>query len=249
MGSPELSIVIPAYNEETVIARTVEEIAAALTASGTAHEIIVVDDGSRDRTAEIVETLSRRLPAVRLVRSGHQGKGGAVRQGVLAARGRYLLFMDADHSTRIETWEQCLPWLQQGYELVIGSRKMRGATITVKQSLLRRFLGQGFTWLTNVLLPVQVTDVTCGFKAFRTDAAQAICRRQRIGGWGFDAELLFIARRRGYRIKELPIVWRNDATTNVRLARDTLHSFVELMRIRLGTRRGWYDDLASTDGG
>lgn len=237
-----LSVVIPAYNEAAVIAGTVEAVTRYLRAAGVTHEVLIVDDGSTDRTAEIVEGLATTQPGIRVVRSDHRGKGGAVRHGVLAATGRYLLFMDADHSTRIETWEQFAPSLRDGYELVIGSRKMPGATITVRQTLLRRLMGKGFTWLTNVMLPVRVTDVTCGFKCFRTEVVQAIARLQRIEGWGFDAELLFLARRTGCRVKELPVVWRNDATTNVRLARDTLRSLTELLRIRLGAWRGWYGE-------
>ncbi len=242
MPNPELSVVIPAYNEAAVIAPTLEAIDAYLTRAQLTHEIIVVDDGSLDRTVAVVRGLSGTQPALRLLDAPHQGKGAAIKQGVLAATGRYLLFLDADHSTRIEEIQKCLPWLRQGCEVVIGSRKMPGAVIRVHQPPLRELMGRGFTWVSNALLGVRVTDFTCGFKCFQTGVAQRLFRLQRIGGWGFDAEVLFLAKRGGYRIKEVPVAWANDPGTKVRLLRDTVGSFLELLQIRLGDWRGWYQD-------
>lgn len=240
MANPELSIIIPAYNEEAVIASTVEDVATYVTTSQIPYEIVVIDDGSTDRTVDVVQGVMRRHRTVRLLQSNHLGKGGAVKHGMLEARGEHLLFMDADHSTHIREWGKCAPWLRDGYDIVIGSRKMRGADIRVRQPLLREAMGKVFTWLTNAVLATGVTDVTCGFKVFQARAAREVFRRQRLEGWGFDAEILFVARRLGYRIKEVPVVWRNDETTKVRLVQDTIRSFTELLEIRLGAWRGWY---------
>ena len=238
--SDHLSVVIPAYNEAAVIGSTLESVVSSLTAGGVSHEILVVDDGSTDATASLVRQAAERRPQIRLLASGHQGKGGAVKHGVLAATGRYVLFLDADYSTRIEEWEKLRPWLTKGYEVVIGSRRMGGAEIVRRQSSLRRFLGSGFLWLTNAMLSIGVTDVTCGFKAFDTDVARTLFERQRLNGWGFDAEVLFLARRFGYRVKEVPVVWRNDATSNVRLWKDIVRSGLELVEIRCHALRGHY---------
>ncbi len=242
MGRPELSIVIPAYNEEGTIRHTLEAVAGYLEAAGLTHEVIVVDDGSTDRTAEIVEAAAASMASVRLLPAPHEGKGGAVQRGILASQGRRVLFMDADHSTPIEEWGKCLPWLQDGYEVVIGSRKVPEADVRVRQPFLRELMGKGFTWLTNAMLGTRATDITCGFKGFQAEAARRIFRLQRMKGWGFDAEILFIARRLGYRMKEVPVIWINDSSTKVRLVRDTLGSFTELVQIRLGGWRGHYSD-------
>ena len=240
MSAVRLSVVIPAYNEAAVIRQTLREVAAYLDAAGLTHEIVVVDDGSTDGTVAVVRELESRLPSLRLIQASHQGKGGAVKQGALEATGEAVLFMDADHSTRIEELQNYLPWLEDGFEVVIGSRKMPGAEVRVHQPPMREAMGRVFTWLTNRLLGTRVTDITCGFKCFTAEAAAEIFRLQRIAGWGFDAEILFIARRRGYRIKEVPVVWTDDATTKVRLLHDTLRSLSELVSIRAGAWRGWY---------
>jgi dolichyl-phosphate beta-glucosyltransferase len=240
MAEPRLSVVIPAYNEAAVIRRTLMEIQTFLAAAAIDHEIVVVDDGSTDDTVAIVRGLVATTPSIRLLQSGHRGKGAAVKQGMLAVRGTYRLFLDADHSTRIQEWRKCAPWLEDGFEVVIGSRKMAGAVISVRQSRLRESMGKTFTWLTNALLPVRVSDITCGFKCFQAQAARDIFTLQRLEGWGFDAEILFIARRRGYRLKEVPVVWADDASTKVKLLRDAWRSFTELLQIRLGSWRGWY---------
>lgn len=233
-------MIIPAYNEETVIGGTLEAVARYLTELPITHELIVVDDGSTDRTVTVVRELMERMPSIRLLQSAHAGKGGAVKRGVLEAQGNHVLFMDADHSTPIQEWKKCAPWLRDDYEVVIGSRKMPGADVEIRQPPLREAMGKVFTWLTNVVLATRVTDITCGFKSFQAEAARQIFQLQRVQGWGFDAEILFIARRRGYRIKEVPVVWRNDATTKVRLLTDAARSFKELVQIRLGAWRGWY---------
>lgn len=236
----EVSVVIPAYNEEAVIRSTVEDVDRYFSERRVTHEIVVVDDGSTDRTVELVRDAARRIPGVRLLASRHAGKGQAVKQGMLGAAGSQILFMDADSSTRIQEWGKFSPWIRDGYEVVIGSRKMPGAMVTRHQPPLREAMGKVFTWLTNTLLAARVTDITCGFKCFRADAARDLFALQRMDGWGFDAEILFLARRSGYRIKEVPVVWADDASTKVRLVSDAMRSLKELMQIRLGAWRGWY---------
>ncbi len=237
---PQLSVVIPVYNEADVLRQTVREVAAYLTASQLAHEILLVDDGSTDGTPAIARQLARDLPGVRLIQASHQGKGAAVKRGALDAVGAWVLFMDADHSTRIEELRKCLPGLTDGFEVVIGSRKIPGADVRVHQPALREAMGKVFTWLTNTLLGTRVSDITCGFKCFQADAARRIFSLQRLTGWGFDAEILFIARRLGLRITEVPVVWQDHASTKVRLVKDAVGSCLELVRIRLGAWRGHY---------
>ena len=237
---PELSVVIPAYNEAVSLPQTVRAIARFLTESKVSHEIIVADDGSTDRTIEVVEALQKSIPGLRLLQAEHRGKGSAVRRGILDARGRAILFLDADHSTRIEEWRKFSPWLAEGYDVVIGSRKISGAQVHRHQPFLRETMGKVFTWLTNTLLGAHLTDITCGFKGFQREAARRIFSLQRIDGWGFDAEILFIARHSGYRIKEIPVVWTDDATTKVHLLKDAVRSLGELFQIRAGSWLGWY---------
>jgi glycosyltransferase involved in cell wall biosynthesis len=239
MRAPALSVVIPAYNEEAGIALAVETVHAYLAGIDVAHEIVVVDDGSRDATAAIVTALARDLP-VRLLAGRHRGKGAAVKLGMLEARGDAVLFMDADLSTPITEWPKFAPWLREGYDVVIGSRKMPGADVRVRQPPLREALGRGFTWLSNVLLGSSVSDITCGFKCYARTAAQRVFALQRLDGWGFDAENLFVAKRLGMRIKQVPVVWTDDTSTKVRLGRDVLRSLLDLCTIRLGSWRGHY---------
>jgi glycosyltransferase involved in cell wall biosynthesis len=239
MRAPALSVVIPAYNEEAGVALAVETVHAYLAGIDVAHEIVVVDDGSRDATAAIVTALARDLP-VRLLAGRHRGKGAAVKLGMLEARGDAVLFMDADLSTPITEWPKFAPWLREGYDIVIGSRKMPGADVRVRQPPLREALGRGFTWLSNVLLGSSVSDITCGFKCYARTAAQRVFALQRLDGWGFDAENLFVAKRLGMRIKQVPVVWTDDTSTKVRLGRDVLRSLLDLCTIRLGSWRGHY---------
>ncbi len=241
-----LSVIIPAYNEEAVIAPTVTAVRAYLRSRGAAFEIIAVDDGSADGTARVARELAAGIPELRVVELPHRGKGHAVRRGMLEATGAYRLFMDADHSTDISECEKFLPWLGRGYDAVIASRKMRGAMITKRQPLLRELMGKGFTSLTNVMLTGSVTDITCGFKCFTKQAAEQVFGLQRIDGWGFDAEILYLARRCGCRVKEVPVVWRDDPSSRVRLLSDTVRSVQELVAIRLWAWRGLY--RAGADG-
>ncbi|MBI2871172.1 MAG: glycosyltransferase family 2 protein [Candidatus Omnitrophica bacterium] len=230
----EVSVVIPAYNEEKNIYRALKEIGAYFGGKGTRAEYIVVDDGSRDGTLEESRKAARALGLpVSILESAHEGKGSAVRRGMLQARGERVLFCDADMATPIEEFEKFERVLDTGADVVIGSRKTRGAQILKRQPILREWLGRGFTAITNLLLGVRVSDVTCGFKCFQRHAIQPLFSRQRLSDWSFDAEILYLAARMGFKVREVPVRWRDSGVTHVRLMRDIVGSLVGLVKIRI----------------
>lgn len=238
-AAPLLSLVVPVYNEvgrfEATLPRIVE-FAAGLPAV----ELLVVDDGSADGTAEV----ARRLLGPgggRVVTEPHRGKGGAVRAGMLAARGRYRLFMDVDLATPLEFVAPCLAILESGADVVIGSRRVAASAIEQHQPLLRELLGRGYSSLSRAISGVHVTDFTCGFKGFTAAAADAIFSRTRVTNWSFDTELLFIASALRLRIDELPVRWRDDARTKVRLGRDVVGSLAGLLAMRVNRAAGRYN--------
>jgi dolichyl-phosphate beta-glucosyltransferase len=235
-----LSLVIPAYNEEKRIGSSLAQIIAYFQRNGYSYELIVVDDGSTDRTVEVVRELMAEEENARLLYAKHSGKGSAVRKGILSAKGQYVFFTDADLSTPITELTKFLEQLNQGYKVVIGSRKIAGANVEVHQSWLRESMGKVFTWLTNVILTKNISDVTCGFKGFNRSVAQEVFSRQQINDWSFDAEILFLAQKYGYSIKEVPVRWRNDPATKVNLFEDTVRSFLGLLKIRAKDLRGKY---------
>jgi dolichyl-phosphate beta-glucosyltransferase len=243
MGSeqPHLSIVIPMYNETQRIGETIPPLLAYFADQTFTYEFVVVDDGSTDNTSELARDLFSGAPRVRvLAKKPNRGKGSAVKAGMLAAEGKYVLFMDADLSTPPSELEKFWEWVEQGYDVVIGSRKMSGANITRHQPVWRENLGKVFTWLTNTLATRGISDVTCGFKLFTRGAAQSLFSRSRIRDWSFDAEVLFIAQRQGYRIKEVPVTWHDKPGTKVRIVRDAVNALRGLAKIRLNSMRGLY---------
>jgi Glycosyltransferases involved in cell wall biogenesis len=245
MSGKEISItiVIPAYNEEKRIRPTLINVADYLLRKNIVWEIIVVDDGSSDNTVAVVEGLSSSRPHMAVLRlDKNSGKGKAVREGMLKGKGSYLLFMDADSSTCIEELEKFLPFIEEGRDVIIGTRKKLGAEIIEHQSFLREFFGKGFTWFSNILTGVSVSDFTCGFKCFSEKAAKLIFQKAILNGWSFDAEVLFIARRSGYDIYEVPVKWKNDRSSKVRLMRDIVNSFKGLIRIKINAAKGLYED-------
>lgn len=241
-----LSVVIPVFNEEARLRETLATVAGHLAALAKArplggHEIVVSDDGSRDRSVAIAQELAATLP-LRLLDGGvNRGKGAAVRAGMLAAAGDPVLFFDADLSTPLDTIAPFLDALAGGADVVIGTRKHRGATIVRPQPWHRVKLGLAYTRLTNGLLGLDFSDFTCGFKAFRASAAQAIFRRQRLDRWSFDAEILFLARRLGLRVVEIPVTWADRPDSRVRVGSAVWKSFLELLEIRRRASRGDYD--------
>jgi glycosyltransferase involved in cell wall biosynthesis len=241
-----LSVVIPAWNEERRIGPALERSVETLRRLAPRHEILVVDDGSRDRTLEAAREAARAAHAFRGLRNEvNLGKGGAVRRGMLEAAGDHILFCDADESTPMATLERFLPALARREAVLIGTRKNRQALVARHQPWHRETMGKAFTLLAQVLVGVAVTDFTCGFKVFRQDAARQIFARQTLRNWSFDAEILFLARHLGYAIREVPVTWSNDEDTRVRLLRDTAGSLHGLLHIAWRRARGAYGPARS----
>ncbi len=241
-SAPVLSVVIPAYNEARRIPATLQAIADHFTAASYAVEMLVVDDGSSDDTAAAVRALAPSLALpLRLLRyAPNRGKGFALKVGFAASRGTRILFSDADLSTPIVEADRLLAELDRGADLVIGSRKNAKAQIDVHQPWLRETLGKGFTMLVRMLV-ADVTDATCGFKAYRGDVGRDLFSRMRVFDWSFDAELLWIAKQRGLRLSEVPVRWSDQVGTKVDLRRDVLRSLQGIARIRWYAARGRYE--------
>lgn len=211
-----LSVIIPAYNEEKRIGRTLEAIDKFLRDKNYPYEIIVVEAGSSDKTAELVQNYAKSIPNLRFMKA-QSGifKGNKVKEGMLAAKGKYRLFTDADNATPIEEAEKLLPFFEQGYEVVIGSRAVDRALIKVHQPFYREFLGCVGNTLIQTLAVPGIKDTQCGFKCFTAKAAEDIFSRLTIMGWGFDIEVLVLANLKKYGIKEVPVVWINDPNSTV----------------------------------
>jgi len=241
-GAIWLSLVVPAFDEAERLAEPLRAISDYLQQQPYSSEIVIVDDGSTDATFEIACSTAAELPTpVRVLRYRHNaGKGHALKLGFAAARGQRILFTDADLSTPIHETERLLESLEQGCDFAIGSRKMPGAEIRVHQPLYREWMGKVFTQLVRLSI-ADVSDATCGFKAFRGDVGRDIFSRLRIYDWSFDAELFWIAERRGYRHAELAVRWTDQAGTSVKLWRDVVTTLIGLVRIRLYALRGVYD--------
>ena len=228
-----LSVVIPAFNEAERIVKTLRSADAYLQKQSHTYEIIVVDDGSRDRTASVVRELAKTISNVKLLQfERNKGKGWAVREGMLYANGRYRLFMDADGSTDIAHWDLARQALDDGADVVVGSRHIQGSQIQVPQTSHREALGYLFRTMVRVLFRIPIYDTQNGFKAFGAEAAERIFRRQRVAGWAFDVEILSIARRLEYALVEVPVTWIDDIRSRMTL-RAMPRMLVDLLRIRL----------------
>lgn len=241
MSAPDLSIVVPVYDEARVLEHSLGVLVRSLEGLGTSFEIVAVNDGSGDGSGAILARAAGRDRRLRIeTHPLNRGKGAAVRTGVLAASGARILFMDADLSTPIEEVPRFLAALDAGYDVVIGNRRAPGSKITRHQPWIRETLGKGFTILTRTLLAPGVHDFTCGFKAFRRDAARAIFSRITKTGWAFDAELVVIARVQGLRLAQVPVSWHHEDDTKVRLLGAVAGSLVELASIAWGRASGRY---------
>ncbi len=247
-----LSVVVPAYNEEGNIRRgALQQVADYLSRREYASELIVVDDGSEDATAALAEEAARRGPFVSLRRSEHGGKAHAVTDGVMAARGTYVFFTDMDQSTPIRFVEDGLRELQAGNDVVIASRWLKGAS-RLGEPPLRAVSGRVFALLVRVLLLPDIRDSQCGFKGFRRDVARELFGNMMVFGaspqtatgpmvTAFDVELLVMAKKRGYRIKEIPVTWRHVATRRVSLSREAYRMSRDVAHVWLNKWRGKYD--------
>lgn len=232
------SIVIPAYDEGARLGATLEKVLAYVREQRwiAEVEVIVVNDGSRDDTAEVVREFAAKHPVVRLVENpGNRGKGYAVRNGMLNARGEVIVFSDADLSSPIEEMPKLLAALASAADIAIGSRWLRAELQTRRQSLHRQLFGRVFNLLLRITLGLQFKDTQCGFKAFTRRAAHAILPLQRIDRWGFDPEILFLARKFGFRVEEVPVLWGHSGDTRIHPVVDGARMFWEMLRIR------WYD--------
>jgi dolichyl-phosphate beta-glucosyltransferase len=232
----KLSIVIPAFNEADNLPGTLDTLLRFFNQKAIDFEVIVVNDGSTDGTRNVVEQYSEAYKPILMVNhSLNRGKGYAVKRGVQKATGDLILFSDADLSTPIEEYANLKAYIDRGYDIAIGSRRIRGADIKVPQPLYRRCLGRGFGLLADMFAVRGVKDTQCGFKLFKHDIAKSIFALQEIEGFAFDVEVLFLAKRLyNARIKEVPVTWVNSAATSkVDAARDTFRMFRDLIKIRL----------------
>jgi len=245
-GSPgatlELSIIIPAYNEEARILPTLQAIAAFLHASRIPAEVLVVDDGSTDGTAQCVEEMARSFPLLRLVRNGgNRGKGYSIRHGFAESRGHRVLLTDADLSTPIEEINKLFPYLvDRGYGGAIGSRAVDQSTVEVPQGWLRRSMGKIFNRLVRMLTGLPFRDTQCGFKLLDREAFLPIFGMARVDRFSYDVEILMLAGRRGIGVAEVPVIWRNSPQSKVRFARDSLQMLGDTLRIAIREWTGGY---------
>jgi len=249
---PFLSLVVPAYNEEQRLPVTLERVLAYLDGQDYSYEVIVVDDGSDDNTVDVIRPLLDKYSQLRLVENDHRGKGYTVRTGMLAARGEQVIFTDADLATPIEEIDKMLPFLQDGYDVVIGSREGLGAE-RHGEPFHRHLMGRVFNLMVRLVAVGNFQDTQCGFKGFRREAAHEVFNRLRIHGadagviqggavTAFDVEVLFVTQRCGYRIKEVPVTWHYGVNSKVNALRDSIRMFQDVLQVRLNALRGLYDD-------
>jgi dolichyl-phosphate beta-glucosyltransferase len=239
----DISIVLPAYNEETRLEPTVRETIDYFRSVRRPAEVLVVDDGSRDGTAALVTRLMQEIDELRLIRlPANRGKGYAVRAGVVNSRGRLVLFADADGSTPIGEVVRLETALREGADVAIGSRVVNTGGVQVTTRLYRRVIGRVFHLLVGLLTVRGFRDTQCGFKLFRAGAAHDLFSRMRMDGFSFDVELLLMAQRQGYRVAEVPVNWTHRPGSRVNLALDSLRMARDLFVIRSVALRGGYDE-------
>jgi dolichyl-phosphate beta-glucosyltransferase len=238
-----LSVIIPAYNEEKRLPSTLREMYKYLSSQSYSFEIIVVSDGSTDKTVQVAERISlEEMEELRVIDfKKNYGKGYGVKIGMLEAKGKYRLFMDADNSTSVDQVEKMFPWFEKGYDVVIGSRDIKGAVLDPPQPFHRRFVGSVFRFLTHLIIGTwKIKDSQCGFKCLTQKATEDICPKCTINKFSFDPEILVLAKKMNYKIKEIPVHWKNDLNSKVKL-KSTFNMFRDLLRIRLNMIKGLYD--------
>ena len=238
----KLSVIVPCYNEEKRFLSGFNHYYSYLKKQKYDWELIFVNDGSRDKTLELMQKESKGKTQIKiLTHTPNRGKGYAVIEGVKAAKGKYVLFTDLDHSVPISTIETFFKYFEKGYQVVIGSRRVEGAKLLVRQPPFREFLGKGFTFLVNVLIYWGIKDSTCGFKAFENKTAQKIFEKISIYDWAFDAEILFICEKYKIKFAQAPVSWSDVRGSKVSLKKDIIKSLFGLFNIRLNDIQGKYN--------
>ncbi len=228
---PFLSIIIPLYNEENRL-KNLSKVYQYLDKLEKDYEVLLVNDGSIDKTGKKLKNLNKKFKFQLISYTANYGKGFAIRSGMLAAAGEYRIFTDIDLSTPIEEFEKFMPYLKK-FDVIIGSRRKIGSNLKRRQPFIRETLGQGFTLLSRIVLNLSISDFTCGFKCFSKKAAIEIFTRQKIDRWGFDSEILFIAKKCGFKIKEVPVTWIDDPNSKVKFPQDIISSLIDLSRVRV----------------
>jgi len=249
-SKPYLTVVIPAYNEEpNFVKGTLEEVPEYLEKQNYAYEVLIVNDGSTDKTAQLADEFAKKHKNIRVIKNPHEGKAETVKKGVEEATGELLLFTDFDQATPLSEIEKLLPYFPQ-YDIVIGSRQLPGAK-REKEPLHRHIMGLGFNLVVQAIAVRGIWDTQAGFKCFKTDVAKKLFSELKIYGkakkvrgalvTAFDVELLFIAKKRGYKIKEVPIVWHHVQTSRVSPLKDSARMFRDVVKVRLNDLRGTYN--------
>lgn len=241
-----LSVIIPAYNEEKRLAKTLEDINNYLSKQTYNYEILVVSDGSKDRTVEVAKSLLPKIKNLKVTGyEENQGKGYAVRFGMLEAKGKYRLFTDADNSTSIDQVAKMWPWFEKGYDIIIGSRDVEGAVLDPPQPPLRIFLGNAFGLFTRIMCGTWgILDSQCGFKSFSKRAAEDIFPKCKINRFAFDPEILVIGKKMEYKIKEIPVLWKNDLDSKVKF-KSMIKMAIDLLKIRWNLINKKYEKIKS----
>jgi dolichyl-phosphate beta-glucosyltransferase len=233
----DISLILPAFNEVSTIAETIGDAVSYFSSQNYKYEVIVAADGD-DGTREKARELALTNPSIKVIgEEARRGKGRGIREAVAIASGKVIGFADADNKVPIEEYGKLAAWLGDGYEVVIGSRALRGSTIEQPQPLYRRIGSRGFGIFMHLVVGLRgVPDTQCGFKFFRGDVARDLFRRQRVDGYMFDVEILAIAQRRGYRIRQVPVRWHDDADSRLQLIRGNLRNAADIFRIRFSLR-------------
>lgn len=234
-----ISLVIPVYNEVKRLPLGLKSTLEYFKKQKYSWEIVLVDDGSTDRTSKLIQQTLRGQPYQLIRHSQNRGKGAAVRSGMLVAHGKYVVFSDIDMSTPLIELPKLLRALKT-HDLAIGVRRHPDSVVSVHQPKLREFLGHIFTKITNLLVTPGIYDATCGFKAYRAEVARKLYSLSRIGRWAFDAEILFIAKKKHYSIAQIPVVWSNNSATKVHVLNDGIRAFIDVVKIRVMDLRSTY---------
>ena len=240
------SLILPAYNEELRLPDCMEKVAGFVASRVEAIEVILVENGSTDRTYEMGLEYAKQYPWLTVLHEDKAGKGNAVRRGMLEAAGRYRMFADVDFAMPIEELDHFIPKDGEHYDVAIASREAKGA-VRINEPAIRRFSGRVFNLVVQILVTPGIRDTQCGFKSFSAEAAEKLFRLQRVDGWAFDAELLYLARKFGYKINEVPIRCYYIGNSKVNVASDSLKMLKELIQIRKNDREGLYETAENSD--